>query len=96
MQKKMYIVEIAVAVLLLCGMAWSAGRISTGIKKLRQEMLRKKQMEEILSEENPFFARRICRWIDHPERDPDLTWDVQCGKYPSLLVYLKKAAASNK
>ncbi len=96
MQKKMYMVEIALVGLLLCGIFWSFGRLRKGIKKLRREQLQRKRMEKMLSEENPFFARRICRWIDHPERDPDLTWDVQCGKYPSLLVYLKKAASSNK
>jgi DNA/RNA endonuclease G (NUC1) len=64
--------------------------------QLRRKRLHEKRVKAMLSESNPFFARRICRWIDHPEKDPDLTWAVQCGKYPSLLVYLKKAANQNR
>ena len=66
------------------------------ILQLRRKRLHEKRVKAMLSESNPFFARRICRWIDHPEKDPDLTWAVQCGKYPSLLVYLKKAANQNR
>ena len=91
----MFIAELVMSGLFLRGIFRLAGRIRKDFRRLRQEHLQGKRVKEMLSESNPFFARRVCRWIDHPERDPDLTWAVQCGEYPSLLVYLKKAANQN-
>ncbi|GEM_PF-4883798 len=95
-KRKMVVVELVFAGLLIYGIFLSVGRIRKDLLQLRRKRIHEKRVKAMLSESNPFFARRICRWIDHPEKDPDLTWAVQCGKYPSLLVYLKKAANQNR
>ena len=94
--ENMGIVECVFFAILTGSIFRSVGRIAKDVKCLRREHLQQKRVKMMLSEENPFFARRISHWIDHPENDPDLTWAVQCGKYPSLLVYLKKAANQDR
>lgn len=92
MKETMFVAGIILAVLVACAAPWPAKWLKKKILHLRREKLQQKRAKAMLSESNPFFARRVCRWIEHPERDPDLTWAVQCGEYPDLLVYLKKAA----
>ena len=95
-ERAMFGVEVTCALMLLCGVLWSMGKGAKRFRCLRREQLRERRNKAMLSEANPFFARRVSRWIEHPEKDPDLTWAVQCGEYPDLLVYLKKAANQNK
>lgn len=92
----MFVVELFFSAIMLYGIYWSADRIQKEFREFRRRRSRERRLKSVLSETNPFFARRVCRWIDHPEKDPDLTWAVQCGEYPSLLVYLKKAASQNR
>lgn len=92
----MFVVKLLFAAIILYGICWSADRIGKELRDYRQKRDQEQRLRSMLSESNPFFARRVCRWIDHPEQDPDLTWAVQCGEYPSLLVYLKRAASQNR
>ena len=92
----MFVVELFFIAIVMYGIYWSAIRIRRDLREFQRKRSQERRLKFMLSEANPFFARRVCRWIDHPERDPDLTWAVQCGEYPSLLVYLKKVANQNR
>jgi hypothetical protein len=41
--------------------------------------------------ENKFFAQRVRKWVLHPECDPELTADIEAGKYPDLTILLKNS-----
>ncbi|WP_143063179.1 hypothetical protein [Propionispira arboris] len=39
--------------------------------------------------EDKFFAQRVRKWVLHPEYDPELTADIEAGKYPDLAILFK-------
>ena len=61
-KRKMVVVELVFAGLLIYGIFLSVGRIRKDLLQLRRKRLHEKRVKAMLSESNPFFARRICRY----------------------------------
>ncbi len=42
-----------------------------------------------LPESDRFFAKRVRKWVVHPENDPELTEEIRNGKHPGLEILLE-------
>jgi hypothetical protein len=71
----------------------------TGYTKMMKRKLNSKDTEKgslsyirpSIPCEDKFFAQRVRKWVMHPECDPELTADIEAGKYPDLTILLKNS-----